>query len=317
MHFSAPITAAMRDAANFEEFYSTRIEPLVKEYEERRAKSVSWGNLLVFFIALFFISVLTAVYADLEGAGLFFFISLACLSFSIYKYAVVKDAFVSGFKTSIIQQIINFIIPENEYRPDRYMSSKLFKASGLYRERLDLSGDDLVKGTYKNVPFKAGELVTVIPDDDNKWPTFKGIFFAADIGRFAGATYIWRKDNIQLGNSVADEHYRLYPIPKVYKIRTGSEVFEKYYTVYSSWPDEAHSILTEEMMQNILAFRHQLKREISLSFVAGRCYVAIPFEQQLLEPAQDITDKETIKEYFFTILLYPAIINQLKLYEYI
>lgn len=307
----------MSEVQNFEEFYSSRIEPLVLEHDSNRRSSSSWSAIMFFLVFVFLFACGTALFSDMDGKGTFWFLSLVALIFSIHQYSKASDAYEDGFKDKVVKQIVDFVLPGNVYKPGGYMSSKLFAASCLHRERLNIGGDDFVKAQYKNIPFRASELYTSTPDDDSKWPLFKGIFFAADLGRFEGGTYIWPADDIQLGNSIADEHYRMHPIPKVYNINSGSQVFDKYYAVYSSYPAEAHTILTEEFMQRVLDFRRQLKKDFRMSFVAGRFYLTIPFEERLLETGGDLRDKSLIKEYFFTILLYPAIINQLRLYEYI
>ena len=70
------------------------------------------------------------------------------------------------------------------------------------------------------------------------------------------------------------------------------------------------------MMECLIQFKKQLKRNIGVSIVAGKCYVAIPINEDLLEPSGFGTDdREEIKEYFFTILLMLSIINQLQLYK--
>lgn len=305
---------------SFEDFYATRIEPLRQDHKSKGNSYATWGLLLLFFGALFVLSIVVA--ANGGESGLFCFITFALMVFSIYKLAIANDSYVGGFKSMVIKEIIDFVLPGSEYKPHSFISTRFFRASCLYRYRVkDITGDDYIKAAYKNVSFQASELASYGNDEDTKdtrgWRLFNGIFFTADLGTFSGGTYIWQKNNVQIGNSVADEHYRLYPIPSIYKIQTGSEQFDKYYTVYSSYPAEAHSILSESMMQRILSFRKQINRDISISFVAGRCYVAIPFSEKLLEPVDDLADKEGIKQLFFTILLYPAIINQLKLYEYI
>jgi len=66
-------------------------------------------------------------------------------------------------------------------------------------------------------------------------------------------------------------------------------------------------------MRRLLEFRKQIKRKVVISFVMGHCYVAIPIEEDLLEPSDSLDDKEAVKKYFFTVLLILSIINQLPL----
>ncbi|MEI9955855.1 MAG: DUF3137 domain-containing protein [Ferruginibacter sp.] len=115
------------------------------------------------------------------------------------------------------------------------------------------------------------------------------------------------------GVSIADERYRLLPFPQVYDMKMHDEIFDKYFFVCSTKPDEARKILDADMMRRLLEFRKQIKRKVVFSFVMGRCYVAIPIQEDLLEPTDSLDDKEEVKKYFFTVLLILSIINQLEL----
>ena len=78
--------------------------------------------------------------------------------------------------------------------------------------------------------------------------------------------------------------------------------------------EEASLILSYHMMDHILLIREKLDREMVLSFVNGKCYIAVPFEENLLEPPRKgLRDKEEIKDYFLTILQVFNIINRLEL----
>jgi hypothetical protein len=114
---------------------------------------------------------------------------------------------------------------------------------------------------------------------------------------------------------VADERYRLMPFPKVYAVKTTNAGFAKEFTVCSTHPGQAGSILTESFMNCMLKFKKQIERDISLSVVGGRCFVSIPINENLFEPSGDPGNKENIKEYFFEVLMVLSIINQLELYK--
>jgi hypothetical protein len=67
-------------------------------------------------------------------------------------------------------------------------------------------------------------------------------------------------------------------------------------------------------MDHMLRIREKLEKEISFSFVAGKCYIAVPFEENLLEPSgKGVRDKAEIKNYFYTILLVFNIIRRMEL----
>ena len=144
---------------------------------------------------------------------------------------------------------------------------------------------------------------------------FKGLFFAANINiSFSGGTYIWLKGKAQLASSLADEHYRMLPLPHVHRMNTGHTEFSKHYSVYTTNTEEASLILNSNMLEHILHIKAKLQSDISFSFVRGKCYIAVPFEENLLEPTKaGVRDKQGIKNYFYTILLVFNIIRKLEL----
>ncbi len=308
------------DIRSFEDFYEAKIASLVNDYIKKSRSSNKTG--LLAFLLLFAAIAVFVAYCYFDGfeAGIIIAIALF-ISFvvSVRSYIQSEQAFTDNFKMEVVKEIAEYLIPGIQYEPMRYLNSKLYKASSLYRRRVShTNGNDLMEGTYKNVPFQVSELTTKFENgEDVGVVIFKGIFFVAETGRIQGGTYIWPRNDVQLPVSIAEEHYRMYPMPPVYKVHTEDPVFNKYFSVYSSYPAEAQLILSGDMTQRIVALKKQLKKSIRFSFVAGRFYAAVENDEDMMEPISDLRDKEAIKEIFFTILLYPALINQLKLYEYI
>jgi len=306
---------------DFDAFYEIKIRPLLDGLERERILAKQWGIGCLVALITGILFLITAQSFPGGPFGWLAFISLLVLLFSIYHYTIHNDLYTMGFKEQVIQLIIQYLHPGIIYKPFSFISSKLYRASGLYRARYTgISGDDLLKGVYKGVPFQCSEL-----DVENKrntrranYPVFTGLFFSAKLNiGFYGGTYIWKRGEEQLGESIAEEHYRLLPLPKVYHVHTGHAVFNKYYSVYSTDPEEAHALVDDVMMENMLRFRKQIERDVVFSFVAGRCYVGIPVKEDLFEPAVNLGDKENAREHFFAVLLVLSIINQLQLNRWV
>ena len=306
---------------DFETFYTLKLQALLKDLKKQGKVARNWGISAIVsgtLAILLFIGNISG-YLETPGmiAGGFTLISII----SIYLYTTKKDWYVDNFKETIIKEIISYLHPGIIYTPSKYISSKEYKASGLFRHRYDYyDGDDYLQGVYKNVPFHCSELHTqydrtVGPMANYETTIFKGLFFVADLNvSFWGNTYIWNRGEEQTGSSIAEKHYRYMPLPQVYKIRSDNDAFNKIYSVWSTNPLEAKNVLNNEMTERIVNFKTQVNRDISFSFVAGRFYVAVPFNEDLLEPlVSNAEDKEQIKTYFFTILLILSIINQLRL----
>ncbi len=264
-------------------------------------------------IACFIASITEAI----ESYGWLLFTILSVIAgISIYRYIKKDDAYTDDFKKNVIGEIVQYLNPGMIYKPDSYVSSKEYRRSCLYRKHYDYyDGDDLLQGKYKEVSFYCSEIHTYYVGGirNNYITIFKGLFFVAGVNEgFTAGTYVWPRDEDQFARSIGEE-FRFLPMPEVIELHMKYEPFEKYFCACSTDPREARTILTPAMMDMLVRFRKQLGRKISFSVVAGRCYVAIPISEDLLEPSADPTDKEEIKKHFFTVLLVFSIINQLEL----
>ncbi|MBL0356758.1 MAG: DUF3137 domain-containing protein [Chitinophagaceae bacterium] len=303
----------MDQIKNFDEFYQIKLKPYLDDLRWQNKKADRWGVISV-LACVFIIPALVFGLSDASGnyGGWIIVWAIATIIVSVYNYTKTNDEYESNFKEQIIKQVIDFIHPGLKYKPDSCISSVNYKNSSLYRGYYDdYDGDDLIEGTYKNVYFKCSELNV---SRRNNSIVFKGLFFEAPLNNCSGGTYVWLKNNLQLPASIADERYRLIPMPQVVRVDCHNGDFEKHYAVYTTDINEASSLIDAQMMQCIMDFKRQINRDFVLSFVAGMCYVAIPINERLLEPQSgDPADKEEIQNYFFTVLLILSIINKLKL----
>lgn len=304
----------MEQIKSFEEFYRIRLKPYLEDLQKQHKKADHWG-IAMLLAALLLVPGLVLGTTLLGGWTIASVIIL--LLVCVYNYTRVNDAYEENFKEHVIRQIVEFINPALVYKPDAHIHSSYYRSSSLYRKNYEyFEGDGLIEGTYRNVPFRCSELdVSNSGGGPAYRHVFRGLFFAASINSsFSGGTYIWTKGGEQLPVSIADERYRLMPMPNTVKVNFQDGVFEKYYSVFTTDVRQASSIITAEMMQCIIDFKNQVGKDLVLSFVSGMCYVAIPFTEVLLEPQDGNPDnKEEIKKYFFTVLLILSIINKLQL----
>jgi hypothetical protein len=179
---------------NFDAFYDQQIAPHVDEFSKRgRAGGKVGGiaiSLLLLSIAAFVILFKPAVYPSI--VWIIPFLLLGATFISSYFYFKKEAAVTSYFKEKVVTAILQHLLPGASIRYDTYMSSKLYEASGLYRQRYDLyDGNDLIKGSYKQVVFKASELKIGERKRRSINKIFSGIFMAATIPAIQGGTYIW------------------------------------------------------------------------------------------------------------------------------
>ncbi|HAO45897.1 MAG TPA: DUF3137 domain-containing protein [Ferruginibacter sp.] len=306
----------MDEIKNFEDFYTIRIQPSLEELNHDESAASNWKR-FTYFTAIGMVTCFLLYYVKLLPIGHILAVAMLIMCIvGVYFSARYSDRYTDNFKEKIIGPIITYIYPSAIYKPMGFVSKKEYKSSGLFRRRFThFDGDDYWESVYNGLSFHCSEVKSWVEDAAGVSYIFKGLFFCARINpSFTGGTYLWAKGNSQLPSSMADEHYRMFPLPQVQRVNTGHEAFNRYYSVYTTSVEEASLILSYHMMDHILLIREKLDREMVLSFVNGKCYIAVPFEENLLEPPRKgLRDKEEIKDYFLTILLVFNIINRLEL----
>lgn len=309
----------MEAIKNFDEFYDIKVAPYLDDFKNQDQKAGYWEIAAVVSVLLI-VPVMAYGLGKDSGifGGLLIIATVAMAVVSTYNFVNVKEDYASDYKEHIVQEIIRFIHPGLEYKPDICINHTDYKNSSLCRGWYDdYDGEDWIGGNYNGLHFKCCELnVSRRTGPRNSSNIiYHGLFFVAPMNvGFRGGTYIWIKGNEQLAASIAEERYRLLPMPEVVRVDLRNGDFEKHYVVYTTDVYEASTIVSQELMAAIMNFKRQIERDITLSFVAGVCYVSIPFRENLFEPHRgDPGDKETIKNYFFTVLLILGIIKQLQL----
>jgi len=306
----------MEDIAGFEDFYAEKIGPVLPQLRKECRQMDGWGFTIIgagLLGFLCFIGYHAEVLTGAQASWLFIFFA-ALVVFAVYKYAQRKDVFTADYKMAIITKIIDHICPGLVYKPGEAITAHEYKTSCLYRYRYDyFDGDDLIEGRIGNVSFHCSELDVQSDYAGNKQVTvFKGLFFVAEINeRFSGGTYLWPRNRAQLSTSIMDERYRLLPMPETANVHFDDEAFTEQFRVCSTWPEQAKEILTDEIRSNLLHINSSMNIALSVSFVAGRCYIGVPLRDDLLEPSDyDPGDEIEIRKYFLTIQAVRDIISQ-------
>ncbi len=306
----------MEPVTDFESFYAVKIQPFLEELDNEQSSAQNWKKFTLFTAAGTFVCFLLYFLKILPSGLLLAGCMLLMCVIGVYFWTKYNDRYLDDFKEKVIGQIITYIHPSAVYKPMGFISKKEYKRSGLYRRRFTyFDGDDYWQSVYKGVAFHCSEITSRYEDVVGSESIFKGLFFVAGINpSFSGATYIWKKGKAQFASSIADEHYRMYPLAQVQRMQINHENFNNHYTVYTTHADQASLILSYSMMDHMLLIKEKLERDIVFSFVGGKCYIAVPFEEDLLEPTKKgVRDKQQIKDYFYSILLVFNIIRKLEL----
>lgn len=301
---------------DFEKFYTTNLQPFLARLEAEAKAYKNWKHFTIGCAVLALVFLLLYQFFKVQSGVVTGLILLLIAATGVYFTTKKNEEFIDDFKEKIISRIIHHISPAAVYKPMQYLSKKEYRLSGLYRRRFtDYDGDDYWKASYRGVNFHCSELMVRYEDSTTATTIFKGLFIAATIsGYYNNGTYVWTKGASQLPVSMADENYRMYPLPGIEKYYALTESFKDYFSVYSSNFSETQQLLTPALQQKMIQLKERTGRDIVFSFVAGKCFIAVPMEENLLEPTvAGLNDKGSYKKYFFTFLLVFNIVQELEL----
>ena len=299
---------------DFEIFYTVKLAPVLKRLKDKSKQADTWVVIGLFsgmlaFLVLFSGSQLHA----LENYGAWFFILFSGVVFSVFKYVKKKDVYTGEYKTTVIREIIKHVSPRIEYKPGEMIDESEYARSSLFRRYYDnFYGDDYMEGLVNNIHFRCSEIQTNFETGGNHHQSiFKGLFFAIAINsRFTGGAYVWAKGNEQIPDSIYAGAYRMMPMPEISFLDFNDPGFGKYFSAYANHYSQAVEILSPKLRQQLISIRKQLDRDISISFVAGECFIAIPFGEDILEPPN--WNQEFKKEILKDFQMIHLVVNTIK-----
>ena len=281
---------------------SEKKELIKKHLEElEKSRKESWNQFskfsgvgtLCLVLSFSFLGILGFV----SGCGL--------ISFSIYRIYKKSIALNKRFKSQVLPTLLETITSTASYYPDDYIDeytfedSKIFeRCGGLLNEYCSIdyfSGEDLIEGTYEDIPFKFSQIKaeTLKPtgekDDSGnelhkREDIFTGLFLVSEFNKpFEGTTFILPDHEELVIGFLSKTFQRLRERDGLELIKLENPEFEKYFKVYSSCQIESRFIITPKMMEIILMARDLFKSEISISMVSGNIYIAINYSSDILE----------------------------------
>lgn len=233
--------------------------------------------------------------------------------------------FYTQFKNNVIETLVKFINSELHYSSHGAISKGTFYQSGIFQKDIDrYGGDDYIAGKIDKTDIEFSEIhaeyKTTTTDSKGRrqthWHTiFKGLFFSADFNKeFHGKTYvlpdfaqgIFGKFGQTL-QSWGKSHGELVKLENI--------EFEKAFVCYSNDQTEARYILSPSLMEKILDLKSKANRQIHLSFISSRVYVAISYQKDLFEASifSKLDQKHKIQEFFNDLNLALGIVEDLNL----
>ncbi len=326
----APMSASESTAVNWRPDVADvarRIRPLLDELEQVRLHALARRTKARIAAALV---LLLGIPLALAAAGSEPFGGLLAIGFAALVAAILHHCIHGGAcgkfrhrcKSTVYRHAARIVAPGVDYAPDSLVPEDAFRASGLFRSRIDrYRGEDCFHGKVGATDILLSELHVQRKDTstDSKgntrttWVTvFQGIYLVADFHKhfrchvtiepdFAEANFGW------LGRKIQGLSGDL--------IRLENPEFERAFKVSASDPVEARYLLTPDMQERFLALRNRWHTGIHAALLDSRLHLALPKTENWFEPdiSRPLHDTRPLADFLQQLVILLHIPEQLDL----
>jgi hypothetical protein len=316
----------MKDQA-FRTFYQTELLPHLTRIEAVRKKLLWIYRISKYMISIinlfFFIFILPHSFDSVSENESYLrlmsvmFISVLLISsfilmiFALPQFLELKMR--KDFKINIMRPVIDFINPGLIYEPDRHITLKSFKDSGLIDDKdFDFTGDDLIRGKIGLTSFVLSEINCIKHSRKRHLYTqiFHGLCFIADFSKkFKTSVYVIPE------NPLIINYVRKSGTLSTHPMIMDDPEFNNIFHVYGVDEIETRYILSNSLMERIKNYYHSHECELYLSFRNNRIYILISYTRDLFEPKlfSSMSDYSFIEDYYRDLRTGLDLVNDLNL----
>jgi len=237
----------------------------------------------------------------------------------LYRW-LIKE-YVAAFKNDIIERIIRLVDPNLKYSKFGYIPRYSFTGSKLFLKNPDeYDGDDHVTGKIGETSLEFSEInaryVTYNSKGGRQEHTiFKGLFLTADFNKHFKSTTVILPDTAEKLFGHMGAFFQSKNVSRGQLVKLEDPEFERHFVVYGQDQIEARYVLSTSLMKRITDFKKKSGRNVFMSFVGSKIYVAISYARNLFEPRvfKTVLDFAPIQQYFEDLKLAIDVIEDLNL----
>ena len=312
----------MKTISELTDFYYKTLYPVLKELEEdRKAVKKRVINISIVFSIVVF-TLLAFLAKHLNDLDFLFFIGILYIAGLGWIYRYLITDYRSEFKQKVIAPLIEEIDKNLTYIPEMHIPLANFNRSKLFTKRPDrVSGNDYVRGKLDNIDIAFSDFHAQKRHRDSKgresWETiFQGLLIVSDFHKkFHGETVILPDSAQSMFGDLIGSWLQANNFSRNELVKMDSPAFEKEFVVYSTDQVEARYILTPTLMQKLLNYKKRSKHPLYVSFIRGKIYMAIEYNDDMFEPSvfHSLLSYKIAMEYVATLHLAIGIVEELKL----
>jgi hypothetical protein len=318
----------MKTIEELKTFYSSTLMGDLSILEKERLKvarkiKLCWTVIIIVVGAI--VAAIVASNNAHDSAGPLVFVIFGGIAAGSALSVYFSRGYSSEFKDKVIAKIIHFIDANLKYKKSESIDLSTYKASGIFPNHVDrYHGDDLVEGQIGKTAITFSEMHTEYKTETTNskghrqthWHTiFKGLFFIGDFNKdFKGRTLVLPDAAEKLFGNLGSL-FQSWNKGRGELVKLEDPEFEKMFVVYGSDQIEARYILSTSLMKRIVDFKKKSGKNIYLSFVASKVYVALSYTKNLFEPKvfSTLLDFQPIQEYFEDLQMVIGIVEDLNL----
>jgi hypothetical protein len=311
----------MKTISELTDFYYKSLYPVLEELEkDRKAIKQRIINIGILYTLVVF-GVAFALFSRFDFEA-FVYITIFYLVIGSWIYKYLISDYASDFKQKVIAPLIKEIDENLDYLPELHIPLANFNRSKLFRVRPDrVSGNDYVRGKIDNIDIAFSDFHAEKKHKDSKgresWETiFMGLFIVSDFHKtFHGETVVLPDSAQSIFGDLIGSWLQANNFSREELIKMDNPDFEKEFVVYGTDQVEARYILTHTLMQKLLNYKRKTKHPIYVSFIKGKIYMAIEYNDDMFEPSvfHSLLNYKIAMAYVSTLHLAIGIVEELKL----
>ena len=310
----------MKTEAELFDFYPSELKPFLISIEEQKPDPPYVNRKLQFIIGI----VITIIFTiqSIINKSIIFLIPVIFTAISLLfnskkkideeRYKLLLQEFNETkrklYKIKVLPRLIDFLFDDCEYIPNQRISPVVLNKSMLIEHHISqVEGEGFMR-------FNVGETNIMFSEtdalNDNLYSIFKGVFLSASFNKnFTSKTFLFSKS---ITAFIKNTEKKIFSGLEIVKLENNE--FDHEFLVLSTDQVEARYILTPNLMERILDYKHKMGTNISFSFVDNRLYCAIPDYSYHFDPIiYSPLEYRNVKDVYNQLKIYTDIVEDLHL----
>jgi hypothetical protein len=268
----------MQDQAAFRVFFNEHLNPILREFEQkRRALLLELGVLLSITAGLSIFLIFS------DNLAILLFVPI--LLWAIYAYLTNKiEQHIQAFKPRLIPDILAFMKVDANYSPQGFISKDKFIKSGIFGvDPSFFRGEDMIVGKSGQIRFEICELLVIHPSEAKAKleKIFDGVFLFTEYSQNCnGRVFLvpkskWQRNSRGIKNMIRAGATELE--------KTGNTAFDARFRVFYDQTVNIKNILSARLQENMIKYHDFAKAEVYASFINSDFYLAMHESFDLLD----------------------------------